>query len=54
MNGFFEIEYYDYFGIEGYCEAITRIDTLDEVLAFYESLKARGGKIISVCAYNYE
>lgn len=52
MKSFFEIEYYDHFGIDGYCLAVTRLDTFNELFAFYDDLKARGGKIISVYCYN--
>lgn len=49
MN-YYEIEYYDYFGIEGYCKAVTRVNTFEEVLEFYKDLKKRGGKLIIVWA----
>ena len=51
MNGFFEIEYYDHFGINGYCLAVTRVNTFDEVILFYKDLKARGGKFVIVHHY---
>ena len=49
MN-YYEIEYYDHFGIDGYCKAVTRVDTFEEVLEFYKDLKKRGGELIIVWA----
>ena len=49
MN-YYEIEYYDHFGIDGYCKAVTRVNTFEEVLEFYKDLKKRGGKLIIVWA----
>lgn len=50
MN-YFEIEYCDFCGADGFCDVVTRVNTFDEVMNLYEEVHKRNGYIKSVlCA----